>query len=365
MTVAAALPVKPMMPAAGTLSRRSLIGGLAGAVVLSAHGSESRPATVLERRFLFGSPAELLVSPQPGQLVASAASEVLALLQRINDRWNAWKPGEVTELNAAIRAGTSVSVSPAMVGLIRAAERLERASLGCFNGGIGGAVQAWGFHADEMLPGRLPHTDVLRRLRRARPSLSQLEINGRWVRSSNPHLQLDFGAYAKGVAIDLALDRLLALGVNDAVLNLGGNLAAMGQPGRRQWRIGIRDPAGDGLIANMETQGREAVVTSGSYERYRILDGERYTHILDPDTATPAPELVSVSVVHPSAGFADAAATALLVAGPQRWRKVAEQMGVTAALVVDKHGRGEVTRPLAHRLQPVSAAWRASMSIVS
>jgi FAD:protein FMN transferase len=106
------------------------------------------------------------------------------------------------------------------------------------------------------------------------------------------------------------------------------------------------------------------VVTSGSYERFRLVDGQRATHILDPFTARPAPELVSVTVVHPSAGVADAAATALLVAGPARWPRVAERMGVTQVLLIDRHGRAAATAPLAARLRLVGTAWPQRLRVV-
>jgi thiamine biosynthesis lipoprotein len=190
-----------------------------------------------------------------------------------------------------------------------------------------------------MRPGRRPDGRELAPWVQARPSLTQLELQGQTVRSRNPRLQLDFGGYAKGVALDWALDRLQLAGINDALLNLGGNLVAMGQPAGRPWRVGVRDPHGPGLVAQIETRGREAVVTSGSYERFRLLDGERFTHVLDPRRGAPASELVSVTVVHPSAALADAAATALLVAGRESWPRVAQQMGVDAVLAIDRQGR--------------------------
>jgi FAD:protein FMN transferase len=350
-------------PSATRFSRREVLAGLAGVVLLPAHASEES-ALVHERRFLFGSPVDVLLSPRAGRSVSAPMAEVLAGLQQFNDRWNAWKPGDVSALNGAIRAGRSARTTPALVALIRAAADLERASLGLFNPGIGGAVQAWGFHDDVMRPGSRPSAAIVSAWRAATPSLSQLEIRGNEVRSRNPRLQLDFGAYAKGVAIDWALDRLQARGIPDAVVNLGGNLATMGQAGARAWQIGIRDPAGEGLIASLTTEGREAVVTSGSYERYRVLDGERCTHILDPGSAAPARGLVSVTVLHRSAGLADAAATALLVAGPQRWRQVAERMGVADVLVVDRELRGEVTARLAWRLHFASPVWRARVAVI-
>lgn len=336
------------------IDRRQALALLAGAVV-------ALPAAAALRRdshFLFGSPVELLLPQATPQALVDA---VLGALGAIHSLWNAWKPGEVSRLNQAFREARAETASPALRTLIRQSTWLELRSLGCFNAGIGGLVGAWGFHDDVMRPGARPQGAALAQWTTARPSLAQLEIRGASVASRNPQLQLDFGAVAKGAAIDAALDRLQAHGVRDALLNLGGNLAAMGNaagPGARAWTVGIRDPAGPGVLATLQTRGREAVVTSGSYERFRLLDGERCTHILDPWLGAPAADIVSVTVVHSSATLADAAATALLVAGPQRWRVIAERMGVDSVLVVDSHQRITVTPRLAPRVT-LSAPTRA------
>ena len=323
------------------LDRRQWLALAAGVWLLPAR------AAWHERRTLFGSPADLLVPPgTPPRAVAA----VWRGLETMNRQWNAWKPGEVTALNQAFAAGRSVAVSPALRGLIQGAAALERLSLGCFNAGIGGLVGQWGFHDDVMRPGRMPQGDELAPWMAARPSLAQVDLQGRRIFSRNPRLQLDFGGYAKGVALDWALDRLQMAGVADALINLGGNLAAMGQTPGRPWQVGVRDPFGPGLAAQLATAGREAVVTSGSYERFRLLDGRRMTHVLDPRSGAPAPELESVTVVHPSAALADAAATALLVAGPLAWPQVAQNMGVDQVLVIGRDGRQSATPRLRARL---------------
>ncbi len=339
-------------------TRRELIAALAGLCVLPMPARASMPHR--ETHFLFGSPAELMLRLPEGAAPPAASGEVWAELGRIHRRWNAWKPGDVSALNAALRRGRVARTTPELIALIHSATRLERASWGCFNAGIGGGVGAWGFHDDVLAPGERPRERELAAWRDARPSLAQLEIDGLAVRSRNPFVQLDFGALAKGVAVDRALDHLARRGCGQALVNLGGNLAAMGAP----WAIGIRDPLdGSGLLAQLETRGREAVVTSGSYERYRLLDGERATHILDPGSMAPAPELVSVTVLHASAALADAAATALLVAGPQRWRAVAARLGVDQVLVVDRDGQGQATPPLMPRLRFESASQRHRVSL--
>ncbi|HET9821895.1 MAG TPA: FAD:protein FMN transferase [Burkholderiaceae bacterium] len=329
------------------LSRRGWLGWASGLAVLP------WPAQAAQRetRTLFGSPVDLLL---PGAAPRAAAEDLFAGLARMNARWNAWKPGDLDDLNAALRAGRSHVTTPALASMIRSAATLERASDGCFNPAIGGLVGAWGFHADVMRAGSAPAESAIAAWTAARPSLSQLELRGLTVVASSRRVQLDFGAYAKGVALDWALERLARQGIRDALLNLGGNLAAMGTVDGRAWAVGIRDPHGPGLIASLAVHGREAVVTSGTYERVRVLDGRPCTHILDPLRGVPADGFDSVTVVHRSASLADAAATALLVAGPRQWQRMARRLGVDQVLVVDRAGRHAATAALAPRLH-----WRA------
>ncbi len=300
-----------------------------------------------EQERLFGSPVDLLLDPGTSP---SARLAVWRGLRDFNQRFNAWKPGELVEAHAAFRAGRSLRVSTALRSMLQGAARLERLSDGCFNAGIGALVGRWGFHDDVLRPGSMVPTSTVQHLLALHPSLRRLHWQGDVLRSDCPALQLDLGACAKGVALDWALDLLQRAGARGALLNLGGNLAAMGTCGGRPWQVGIQDPWGPGLIARVAVRGREAVVTSGSYERFRELDGQKVTHILDPRNGQPAPDLVSVTVVHPQAALADAAATALLVAGPHDWPRVAVRMGVEKVLVVQRDGRQQATPALRSRL---------------
>lgn len=353
---ASAAPGRPAAP-----RRRALVCGAAGLLVLPAaaraavHTAADLAADAVAdaapfRRHaatLFGGPVDLLL---PAHATDEAAPRTLALLHGLHSRWNAWKPGELDDLNAALRNGRVQRVTPALAQMLDRAVRMERDSLGCFNPALGALVGAWGFHADVLQDGPVPDAAALARWHAARPSLSQLRIDGLRVGAHSRAVQVDLGGCAKGAALDMALDALQRLGVRDALLNLGGNLAARGGRGGRPWRVGIRDPHGPGLAACVEVQGREAVVTSGTYERWRRAGGERATHVIDPATGRPAQALASVTVLHRDAALADAAATALLVAGPRRWRQVAARMGVDQVLVIDPQGRREATPSLAPRL---------------
>lgn len=333
------------------LSRRAWLAGTAAWPLASATLAATAAAAVADGPPpLFGSAVVLRV---PDGTDPRLLAPVWQGLWSVHRQWNAWKPGEVAQLNRAFAEGRPARPSRELAAVLQGAAALERLSGGFFNAAIGGLVGSWGFHDDRLRDGAAPGAAVLRRWLSGAPSLQTLQWREGQVHSPNRLLRVDLGAYAKGVAIDWALDRLQWAGIGHALLDLGGNLATTGgaDGGRRPWRVGIRDPFGPGLLAQLPTRGREAVVTSGTYERYRLAGGRRVGHVIDPQRGQPAEALASVTVVHPSAALADAASTALLVAGPERWPAVAQRMGLDQVLVVDAHGRRQATPALARRLQ--------------
>jgi thiamine biosynthesis lipoprotein len=181
--------------------------------------------------------------------------------------------------------------------------------------------------------------------------MAELWIEGSTVSSDNPHVEIDLGAYAKGHALNRAVEFLQAQGFPDVIVNAGGDLCTAGKHGDRPWRIGIRHPQGSGVIASLELSGDECVMTSGNYERYRAHEGIRYSHILDPRTGYPVEQITSVTVLSPDGDLADAAATALSVAGLQDWRRIARQMGVDRVMLVDESGEILLTPAMQARIQ--------------
>lgn len=132
----------------------------------------------------------------------------------------------------------------------------------------------------------------------------------------SPGMEIDLGSVAKGYAGDVLAAFLRQSGVTSALLDLGGNIQAVGaKPDGSPWRIGVRDPEGEGNLGVVTAEDK-AVITSGGYERYFEKDGTRYWHILDPKTGSPARSgLASVTVVGESGLLCDALSTALFVMG--------------------------------------------------
>ncbi|HHM05996.1 MAG TPA: FAD:protein FMN transferase [Gammaproteobacteria bacterium] len=300
----------------------------------------------------FGTLVDITIAGTDKASAGEATAAVIHLLNTLHRRWHAWEPSPVTALNAQLARGEPATVDADMAAVIRRARKLAEQSGGLFNPAIGRLLQLWGFQQDER-PEEMPPPaeEEITAWLATHPSMADLTLDGATVSSRNPAVQLDFGAFIKGYGVDLALAELKRRGIDNAIINAGGDLRAMGVRGDRPWRVGIRDPRGPGVLASLEIQGDEAVFTSGDYERYFIHEGLRYHHILDPRSGRPARGTTSVTVVHTSGTEADAAATALFIAGPARWRETAKALGLRQVMLIDDRGTVHVSPELAARLR--------------
>jgi thiamine biosynthesis lipoprotein len=143
----------------------------------------------------------------------------------------------------------------------------------------------------------------------------RISVNGDTVSKTDPKVRIDLGGIGQGYAVGRVVELLRKKGILSALIDLSGDIYALGTYRGRPWRIGIKDPDGDGLLGVVALRDR-ALVTSGDYENFFEADGVRYAHILDPRTGYPARLSRSVTVIHPDPVLADAWSTALFVLGP-------------------------------------------------
>lgn len=345
---------------------RLVLGLLAAlSLALSAATLRARPQTELhETAYVFGTLVEIVIRSSDAAEARVAAAEVGALFQELHAEWHAWRPGAVTTLNAALAQGATAEVSPRLAALVAQAQELSEQSGGRFEPGIGRLIALWGFHADTPPDGAPPAPEAIARLRDAHPSIADLRVDGTRISSVNPMVSLDFGGFAKGAALDLARAHLTGMGIRDAVLNAGGDVTVMGRHGARPWRVAIRDPFVWGAVAAVELAPGESLYTSGNYERFFEHGGTRFAHILDPRTGYPVQEIVSVSVLDTDPARADAAATALAVAGREDWPAVAAAMGVNRVLMIAEDGTMMASPAMAARLSPAGTAFPSELRIV-
>lgn len=260
--------------------------------------------------------------------------------------------GLLGQVNTQLRDNGIAVMDPAVAPLIERGAELERISRGLFNPALGELVALWGFLQDERPAGLPPPlADEISAVLRQRPAMARLTIAGSELKSGS-RLILDFGGFAKGYALEQGVARLRGSGVENAIINAGGDISIMGQPGDRAWRIGIRSPGGPGVLGGIEMRSGETIVTSGDYERFFEYDGEFFHHILDPRDGYPAAHTRSVTVIHNDAVLADAAATALFVAGPSGLIGTATDMGVRYFMLVDREQHIHLSREMSERFVP-------------
>ena len=160
--------------------------------------------------------------------------------------------------------------------------------------------------------------------------LLEIDAENCTLRLTDPEASLDVGALGKGYATERAAEYLESVGAESYVLNIGGNIRIIGtKPDGSGWNTGIRDPQDpDGSFAVSLDLSDTACVTSGTYERYYMVDGEKYHHIIDKDTLYPADYFESLTVVTKDSGLADALSTALFCMSYEDGLALAEKLGV-------------------------------------
>ena len=303
--------------------------------------------------YVFGTRVDISVHGGDPARADAAMAAVLREFDRLHRAYHAWEPSELTALNDALARGETREVPPELAAMLADAQKLAATGDGLFDPALGALIELWGFHTDAF-EAKLPDPAALAALRARAPRMSELVIDGSRVSTRNRAVKLDLGGYAKGYALDRAVAILRARGIQNALVNIGGNVMALGQRGNRPWRIGIQHPRQPVPLATIPLYDGEAVGTSGDYQRYFELDGVRYAHLLDPRAGAPAHGTQALTVLvtpRPNAGtLSDVASKPAYLAGDD-WREQTRRLAIDHALRVAADGRVEVTRALRARLE--------------
>ena len=328
---------------------RRLVAALAVAALAACNRA---PAPYRETLPVFGGEAVLEIRGVPPEQAASAAASVTERLQRYGHDWHAWEDGALVEINAAFARGEPAPAPASIRDLVLRSQALSDRSGGFFDPAVGGLIRLWGFHTSEFpVATPAPSEAQIEAWLATRPRIGEVRVEGDVLVSSNPAVQLDFGAIAEGVAAEETARLLADHGVRDALLSLGGDLFALGRADGAPWRVGIRDPYG-GVFAHVELVGPEALFSSGSYNKFREAPtGARWPHVLDPRIGRPVRGTAAVAVIHRDPVLADIAATALMVGGPARFADLVQRLGLHCALLLTEENEMMITAAMDARLQ--------------
>jgi thiamine biosynthesis lipoprotein len=287
-----------------------------------------------------------------GEAQRAADSE----LRRLEDLLSRFRPGsEISEINRrAGRSAVQVSRDTYQV-LLRAAE-FSALSKGAFDVTVGPLVSLWQLGKGE---GKVPRQeDIDRALALVGHSDLVADCEAQTVRLTRPGQSIDLGGIGKGYAGDRLRDVYKRHDISSALLNLGGNVVALGaRPDGSPWRIGIRHPRNEDVLLGRLAVTDRAVVTSGDYQRFFLdRDGRRCHHLLDPCTGYPSESgLSSVTIVARSGCVADALSTAVFVSGLEQGLALVRACPGAEAIVVDTASRVYVTSGLRDHFEAAAA----------
>ncbi len=244
--------------------------------------------------------------------------------------------------NAGIQG---VRVSPETLDIIEKALFVSEKSAGAFDPTIGPAMKVWDFQnqikpTDDAILDKLPLVNYKNII---------IDKDNSIVLLKEKNMLLDLGGIAKGYAADIAVQALKQMGISAGLVAIAGDIKTFGlRPDKKKWVVGIKNPRqknnNDELIAKINLSGM-AISSSGDYERYFIMNGERFHHLLIPKTGHPAGDCQSVSVIAEQGAMADAFSTALFILGPEKGLKLAKEMGMDA-MIIDSRGAIHTTTGL-------------------
>jgi thiamine biosynthesis lipoprotein len=293
------------------------IAGVFALSALGALGTAGAPRAVTFPAHTMGTYVHVTLVTADSVSAAPLAAAALGVFRRVDSLMSNWTAtSEVARLNREAGAGP-VTVHPEVARVLQVALGLFPLSDGAFDITVEPLVRAWGFL------GGTPHvpsdSEAAAAFRRVGAKQVHFDPATRVLRFDDPGVRIDLGGIAKGWAVDVAAETLLAHGVRDALLDLTGNMVALGHPANgTAWRIGIRDPRDRVPYFARLALSNEAISTSGKYEQFVAADGRTFGHIMDPRTGRPAEGLISVTLVSKSAFTCDAWDTPLFVLGRDR-----------------------------------------------
>lgn len=294
-----------------------------------ARNSSDEIKTIKRTQILLGTVVEIQVRDADEKKVEDAISKAFAEVIRIDDLFTTYNEESlVWKLNNT--TDSIIYVDPEIYNLIVLCDSITKLSNGSFDVSLDNLTKAWGFYTDD------PHLPSKEAIDSAL-SLSgweNIKLLDRNRIEKKKGVGLNFGAIAKGYAVDKAIDVLKRSGVAQALVNAGGEISVIGN----DWIVGIQHPrAINSIIKKIKLDGY-TVATSGDYEQYFEVDGVRYHHILDPKAGYPSRELQSVTIINKSNTFADGLATAVFVMGKENGMKLIESLNDTEGMIIDSNG---------------------------
>ncbi|BDD05386.1 FAD:protein FMN transferase [Aureibacter tunicatorum] len=275
------------------------------------------------------------------ELQSNLKNSVDSILADFNNSLSTYiEQSEISKFNRQ----DSISLSyPYLRYMFNESQRIYENTQGAFNPTVMPLVRAWGFGPGEATyPDSSKVDSIMQYI-----DFESIQLKGNQLHKIKEGVELDFSAIAKGYGVDVVAQYLTSLGINNYMVEIGGEIVCKGHnPAGKSWTIGVEDPQSNGLsqsaIASL-TLNNQAIATSGNYKNFKIKDGVKYAHTINPFTGYPQMQtLLSASVIAPTCAEADAYATAFMVLGFDKSKDLIENLDNVHAYLIYSDEEGNV-----------------------
>lgn len=313
----------------------SIIGGLFFIVlfivgfIIAQSCEEKDPVTIKRTQILLGTVVEIQVKGVEEEKAAGFIQNTFEEIKRIDDLFTTYDEESPVWISNNSEDNVIV-VDEEIYKLMVLCDSVYKLSEGSFDVSLNHLIETWKFNTEEPVVPTQESIDSA--LTMSGWKNISLQKNNAFTKTND--VQLNFGAVAKGYAVDRAIFILDSLGVKKALVNAGGEIKSIGDG----WVIGVQHPGDPNNILKKIKLKNNSVATSGDYEQFFIEKGKRYHHILNPETGYPAGNVQSATVIHQNNTFADAVATAVFVMGEIDGISLIEKLDSTEAMMVDENG---------------------------
>jgi len=318
-------------------------------ITTSCYGQVLRKRTTL----LMGGRFDISIVAEDSLTAEQNIDTCIKEISRIEFLISDWKPeSQVSEVNR--NAGIKpVKVDREVFDLTEQALQLSRETDGMFDISFAAMEKIWKFDGSMKT---MPSPEVVKN------SVAKVGYKNIVLDSLNctiflklQGMKIGFGALGEGYAGDRCTALMQARGIKAGIINATGDMATWGkQPNGRRWSIGVTNPFNPDTIFSVLKLHNKAMVTSGSYQKYALIDGKRYAHIINPKTGYPASGLISVSVTGPSAGQANGFSTAMMAMGKEKALAFIKQYPDYQYILITDQGQVIASRKLGIRVRKLN-----------
>lgn len=286
---------------------------------------------------LMGGRFEITIVAKNAKLAERNIDTVINEISRIEALISDWKPtSQVSEVNR--NAGEKpVKVDKEVFELTKRAIKLSQLTNGAFDVSFAAMDRIWKFDGSMT---EMPSADAIKKsVEKVGYQNIILDSVNSTIFLSKKGMKIGFGALGEGYAADKCRDMMLAKGIKAGIVNATGDMSTWGkQPNGKKWLVGITNPFNkDSLFAAVPLYN-SAVVSSGSYEKFVMFDGKRYSHIINPATGYPATGLSGVTVFGPDAELANGLSTSIMVLGKETGLKFINQFPKFSCIMFSDNG---------------------------